>query len=120
MGQLALAAAPRGSCADHRFRLIFQWYSRSIEPEAHVAPRLLPFMAEAFIMKLKFAVPAFAILAGLLLNTSISFAKKEYTAKEKKGCIFCHKVAAPKDGKDLNAAGEYYKSHDHSLKGYQK
>ncbi len=69
-------------------------------------------------MRLKFIVPAVALFAGLLLNTSVSFAKKEYTVKEKKACSFCHKTAAPKDGKDLKPAGEYY-GKNKTLQGYQ-
>lgn len=68
-------------------------------------------------MRLKYAVPAVALFAGLLVNTSISFAKKEYTVKEKKPCIFCHTVANPKDGKSLKPAGEYYEKHK-TLQGY--
>ena len=60
-------------------------------------------------MRLKYILPAFAVFAGLLFNTSVGFAKKEYTAKEKKPCKTCHTNAAPKDGKDLNAVGEAYK-----------
>ncbi|MCX6619738.1 MAG: hypothetical protein NTY38_01395 [Acidobacteria bacterium] len=70
-------------------------------------------------MRLKFAVPALALFAGLLLNSSLSFAKKEYTAKEKKACIFCHKTAAPKDGKELTPAGVYY-GKNKTMKGYVK
>jgi cytochrome c551/c552 len=61
-------------------------------------------------------VPASILGAGLLCNTTATFAKKEYTAKEKKGCVFCHTAAA---SKELNDAGKYYKDHDHSLEGYQ-
>jgi cytochrome c551/c552 len=59
-------------------------------------------------MKFRFAIPVLALCAGLMVN--VAFAKKEYTAKEKKACSFCHKGAAPKDGKDLNKVGEYYKT----------
>ncbi|MCC7497750.1 MAG: hypothetical protein IT160_09245 [Bryobacterales bacterium] len=68
-------------------------------------------------MRLKYLVPAVALFAGLLANTTISFAKKEYTVKEKKPCIFCHTTAAPKDGKNLKPAGEYYEKHK-TLKGF--
>jgi hypothetical protein len=86
---------------------------------APLAPRLLLFAVEAFIMRLKFVASALALFVGMLLTTSLSFAKKEYTAKEKKACAFCHKTAAPKDGKDLTAAGEYYKTNK-TLRGYVK
>ncbi|MCL5746333.1 MAG: hypothetical protein M1541_20780 [Acidobacteria bacterium] len=63
----------------------------------------------------KFAVPAAVLMGGLFLCTSVSFGKAEYTKKEKKGCTFCHVSAG---SKDLNAAGQYYKAHNHSLDGY--
>ena len=65
--------------------------------------------------KYMFAVPVAILLGGLFVCTSLSFGKAEYTKKEKKGCAYCHVSAA---SKDLNAAGKYYKDHNHSLEGY--
>ncbi len=67
---------------------------------------------------LKIAIPAGILMTGLLISTTtISFAKPEYSKKEKKSCTFCHVKAG---SKDLNDAGKYYKEHDHSLEGYKK
>jgi hypothetical protein len=65
--------------------------------------------------RFKIAVPVAILMGGLLVCTSLSFGKAEYTKKEKKGCTFCHVSAG---SKDLNAAGKYYKDHNHSLQGY--
>ena len=68
-------------------------------------------------MKLvKFVIPAFVLVTGLLINTSMSFAKPEDTKKTKKPCTFCHVSA--KGGKDLTDAGKYYKDKK-SLDGYE-
>jgi hypothetical protein len=64
----------------------------------------------------KFAVPAAVLAVGLLCNTVASFGKAEYAKKEKKSCTFCH---VKMGSKDLNAAGNYYKEHNHSLEGYK-
>jgi hypothetical protein len=53
-------------------------------------------------------IPVLALVVGLLFSSSAVFAKKEYTAKEKKPCGHCHVSKAPKDGKDLTDAGKYY------------
>lgn len=67
-------------------------------------------------MKLfKFVVPAFVLATGLLINSSMTFAKPEDTKKTKKPCTFCHVTA--KGGKDLKDAGKYYKEKG-SLEGY--
>lgn len=66
----------------------------------------------------QFMIPVAVLGTAFLLNTAVSFAKKEYTAKEKKACNYCHTVAAPKDGKELTEAGKYYAAHDHSLEGF--
>ena len=67
-------------------------------------------------MKLfKFVVPAFVLGMGLLINSSMSFAKPEDTKKTKKPCTFCHVSA--KGGKDLTDAGKYYKEKK-TLEGY--
>ncbi len=65
---------------------------------------------------MKFAIPGLVLLLGVLVNSTISSAKPEYTKKEKKGCTFCHVSAG---SKDLNDTGQYYKDHDHSLEGYK-
>ena len=57
------------------------------------------------------------VLGGLMVSSSLSQAKPEYTKKEKKACTYCH-VDAQKAPKELNAAGKYYKEHD-SLAGFQ-
>lgn len=67
---------------------------------------------------LKVVIPAGIFLTGLLVSTSsLSFAKPEYSKKEKKPCTTCHVKAG---SKDLNDAGKYYKDHNHSLEGYKK
>jgi hypothetical protein len=65
---------------------------------------------------IQLAVPAALIGFGLLFNTTASFGKKEYTAKEKKGCVFCHTSAT---SKELNDAGKYYKEKK-TLEGFKK
>ena len=65
---------------------------------------------------IQLAAPAALAGFGLLFNVTASFAKKEYTAKEKKGCVFCHTTAT---SKELNDAGKYYKEHK-TLEGYKK
>ena len=65
---------------------------------------------------LKFTLPALALMAGLLMNSTTSFGKPEFAKKEAKSCTFCH---VKMGSKDLNEAGTYYKAHDHSLEGYK-
>lgn len=65
---------------------------------------------------LKFAVPAAILILGAMASTTASFAKPEYSKKEKKTCTFCH---VKMGSKDLNDAGKYYKDHDHSLEVYK-
>ena len=68
-------------------------------------------------MKLvKLAVPACVLATGLLISSSMSFAKPEDTKKTKKACSFCHVQA--KGGKDLTDAGKYYKDKK-TLDGYE-
>jgi hypothetical protein len=68
-------------------------------------------------MKLvKLAVPAFVLVTGLLINSSMSFAKPEDTKKTKKACAFCHVSA--KGGKELTDAGKYYQDKK-TLDGYE-
>ena len=65
---------------------------------------------------MKFVIPVLALGLCVLVNSTISSAKPEYTKKEKKGCTFCHVTAK---SKELNDAGQYYKDHNHSLEGYK-
>lgn len=65
---------------------------------------------------LKITIPAAIVAFGLFLNSSVSYAKPAYAKKEKKACVYCHVKAG---SKELNVAGEYYKSHNHSLDGYK-
>ncbi len=60
----------------------------------------------------KYSLPALIALSGFGLSSVNSYAKPEYSKKEKKGCTYCH-VSAGK--KDLNDVGKCYGEHDHSL-----
>ncbi len=64
----------------------------------------------------KNVIPAAIFTAGILwASLTPSYAKPDYATKEGKGCVYCHVT----EGKpDLNAAGNYYAAHDHSLEGY--
>jgi hypothetical protein len=55
-----------------------------------------------------------APLVILFFVTSSAAAKPEYTRRTSKDCSFCHMPP----GYNLNDAGQYYKEHQHSLKGY--
>lgn len=59
--------------------------------------------------------PATILATGLLVDTTASFGKPEYTRKTNKGCDFCH----PPHSRQLNEAGKYYLEHRHSLAGYK-
>ncbi len=65
---------------------------------------------------LKIALPAMILAGGMLVCTTATYGKAEYTKKEKKACTFCHTSAT---SKDLNDAGKYYQEHK-SLDGYKK
>jgi hypothetical protein len=65
---------------------------------------------------IRFSVPALVLCTAFLLNSSVAFAKKEYTVKEKKPCTVCHITAT---SKELNDAGKYYKEKK-TLEGYTK
>ena len=67
--------------------------------------------------KLKYAVPVFFFVGGLISTTALSYGKAEYTKKEKKACVFCHVKATPKEA-PLNEAGKYYKEKK-TLEGYE-
>jgi hypothetical protein len=57
---------------------------------------------------LKFALASGVLIAGIVLSSTVSFAKPEYSKKEKKPCTACHvKTGA----KELNDTGNYYKEH---------
>jgi len=55
------------------------------------------------------------LAAGLVLSVKTSPAKPDYTRRTGKECEFCH----PPNSRKLNQAGEYYRDHGNSLKGYQ-
>ena len=71
---------------------------------------------------MKLVVPAALLTIGFLVCTTATFGKQEYSKTEKKPCTFCHTKAVPADkvemAKNLNDAGNYYKTHDHKLEGY--
>ena len=64
---------------------------------------------------MKWIIPTLILTAGLLLSVKISPAKPEYTRRTRKECEFCH----PPNSRKLTPAGEYYRDHGDSLKGYQ-
>lgn len=64
----------------------------------------------------KFVVPAFVLTVGMLVTSSMSFAKPEDTKKTKKPCAFCH--VTPKGSKELTEAGKYYKEKK-TLEGFE-
>ncbi len=57
------------------------------------------------MIRFKFILPAVVLIGGLTVPATVSFAKKEYTAKEKKACVYCHTKAG---AKELNKVGECY------------
>ena len=65
-------------------------------------------------MKLFKILLAGAVLSALLV--SFSTAKPDYAKKESKKCVDCYQGGNPKK---LNALGQYYKDHNHSLEGYK-
>jgi hypothetical protein len=69
--------------------------------------------------QLKLVAPAVILFTGFLALTSASYAKPEFTSKEKKACSFCH-VDAKAKPKEFTDAGKYYKEHNNSLDGYKK
>ena len=71
-------------------------------------------MAKRFF---KFGIPSVIFLGGLVLSSTFSFGKSEYTKKEGKGCTYCHTAAGKKD---LNDVGKCYAEHNHSLEGCGK
>jgi len=71
----------------------------------------------------KLIVPAAIVLGGILVCSTASYGKPEYTKSTKKACTFCHAKNEPgnKDAmtKNLTDAGKYYQEHK-SLDGYQE
>ncbi len=66
---------------------------------------------------LKSTIAAAILTSGLwFASVTPSYAKPEYAKAEGKACSFCHVMAGKPE---LNAAGDYYAAHDHSLKGYK-
>jgi hypothetical protein len=63
-------------------------------------------------LTLRIAFPALVLLGGLTITSSSSFAKPDYTKKEKKACAYCHVGPAKKE---LNEVGKCYAEHNHSL-----
>jgi len=61
---------------------------------------------------LKIVIPTAVLMCGVVFTSTLSFAKPEYTKKEKTPCTTCHVTAK---SKELNATGECYKKNDHSL-----
>lgn len=55
---------------------------------------------------LKFVAPAMVLVAGLIMSSTTTQAKPEYSKKEKTGCVTCHVKAG---SKDLNETGKFYK-----------
>jgi hypothetical protein len=59
------------------------------------------------------------LLAGAVLSAvpvTFSTAKPDFAKKESKKCVDCHEGGNPKK---LNAMGQHYKDHNHSLEGYK-
>jgi hypothetical protein len=72
-------------------------------------PKILPKI-------LKTALPAAILAAGVwCVGVTPSYATPAYAKAEGKACTFCHVTSGKPE---LNAAGDYYAAHDHSLKGY--
>jgi len=57
------------------------------------------------MLKLKIILPAAVLGLAFFFNSTVSFAKAEYTKKEKKGCAVCHVTAK---SKELNDVGKCY------------
>jgi len=63
--------------------------------------------------KQKVLLPAVIFSAGILICTTASYSKPEYSKKEKQACTYCHVKMGVKD---LNDVGKCY-SKNHSLDG---
>ena len=64
---------------------------------------------------MKWMISTLILTAGLVLSARISPAKPEYTRRTREDCEFCH----PPNSRKLTPAGEYFRDHGDSLKGYQ-
>lgn len=58
-------------------------------------------------MKLPMLMWGLVLAIVIMLSTSVSFGKPEYSKKEKKGCPTCH-VDAKKKAKELTDTGKCY------------
>jgi hypothetical protein len=65
---------------------------------------------------MKFLQTFLLITLAAFIAVPFSSGKPEYAKKEGKACTFCHPAGK---FKELTAAGQYYKDHDHSLEGYK-
>jgi len=92
---------------------------RDITYEKRAGATLAPGLSEVLSSMpktLKSAIAATVLAAGMwFASVTPSYAKPEYAKTEGKTCSFCHVTAGKPE---LNAAGDYYAAHDHSLKGY--
>jgi hypothetical protein len=68
--------------------------------------------------RLKVILPVALVLGGLVICSTASYGKAEYSKTTKKGCVYCH-VDATKKPKELKEAGKYYQEHK-NLDGYQE
>jgi hypothetical protein len=64
--------------------------------------------------RLRIAVTAIVTTLVLVYSRAPAAAKPDYTRRTNKPCTFCH----PGPGWVLNDAGQYYRDHHYSLKGY--
>jgi hypothetical protein len=64
---------------------------------------------------LRFTAPAVVVFLGIMLSSTTSYGKPEYTKKEKKACTVCHVTAK---SKELNEAGKYYDKNK-TLEGFK-
>jgi hypothetical protein len=65
---------------------------------------------------LKSVICTVVLSAGVwCVSVTPSDAKPEYAKTEGKACSYCHVMSGKPE---LNAAGDYYAAHGHSLKGY--
>ena len=55
------------------------------------------------------------MLVFLVLSPALSLARPEYAAKESRNCPYCHTRDGPPQ---LNEAGTFYGTNNHSLAGY--
>ncbi len=63
-------------------------------------------------------IPSAAILIGamLIIGAKPAAANPDWTKKERKQCVYCHVGAW--DSHKYTEAGQYYKDHEYSFKGY--